>query len=243
MFRGIFSGVLSGTILSVGCLFGPGIGTAVGQGFDTIYGRGVHQLFDRQCQEAIQSFDLAIGVNDQDPRAWYFRGLAHEFSGNSWAAQSDYQQGAMLEARGNRRSHAVGQALERIQGPTRICIEKIRLEAFYTSPAATAVYPTSEYDSSVMAQPGDMAPGGISAPRPTQEQAPPLIKSDASFSSETQAPEPESASAADDAPALTDTTPFEDQPAVETQQEAPASGDPPGDQDSGDPVEDDPFNF
>ncbi len=100
--------------------------SSFGQTFDSLYGLGVHQFFNGCDTEAIQIFDAVIATYPDDPRSYYFRGLAKMRSGDSYSAQADFQLGAEMEAVGNRRSSVVNRSLERIQGPTRMCIEQAR---------------------------------------------------------------------------------------------------------------------
>lgn len=92
------------------------------------YGNGMHQYFNRQYSEAILSFSNAISVNPKDPRPYFYRGLAKSKCGGDGAA--DFQQGAFRESYESGRSlSSVNRSLERIQGPTRLDIERYRREA------------------------------------------------------------------------------------------------------------------
>lgn len=95
---------------------------------DELYGMGVHAYF---AHDALQSQDLltqAIDAGSQDPRVFYFRGLAQSQTNGMDAAILDFVKGAELEADGKSVVN-VGKALERVQGHARLEIEKARLDA------------------------------------------------------------------------------------------------------------------
>lgn len=93
-----------------------------------IYGRGVHAFHSGQYQQAGEWLSMAIDNGYKDPRAFYFRGLTAAASGRGYEAESDFQQGAELEAAGTFGS-IVGRSLARIQGSVRIQLEQIRERA------------------------------------------------------------------------------------------------------------------
>lgn len=131
MFRkSIFSACL---IVAGGSFTGQimlGSSTAQGQEYvlDEIYGRGVHRFFAYDYPSAIENLTLAIENGSNDPRAYYFRGLASAALGNIPEAESDFRAGAMIEAQGAY-GDLIGRSLARIQGPIRLHIEKIRQRA------------------------------------------------------------------------------------------------------------------
>ncbi|MCM2374220.1 hypothetical protein [Aporhodopirellula aestuarii] len=90
-----------------------------------IYGRGVHAYNAGRYDKASEWLSMAITNGFQDPRAYYFRGLAAAASGRAQEAKTDFQQGAEIEARGAF-GDIVGRSLARIQGPTRIELEDAR---------------------------------------------------------------------------------------------------------------------
>ena len=98
---------------------------------DWYYGNGVHQFNRGQYHDAIQSMNSAIATGSNDPRPYIFRGLAQKYTGNTTAAQADFYQGAMVEARTKKRSRALSRSLERVQGSVRMEIEKARKDARY----------------------------------------------------------------------------------------------------------------
>lgn len=117
-------------ILSIGTMFGMNELNGQ-QSFETAYGNGVHHFFNGDYQKAIDSLTLAVGENAKDPRAYFYRGLANERLGNS--PESDFQLGARMEAAKGGRLSMVNDALERVQGYSRITIENVRGEALLTA--------------------------------------------------------------------------------------------------------------
>jgi len=91
-----------------------------------LYGEGVHRYFARDYTGAEQSLNRAVEAGSQDPRVFYYRGLARSAYGG--ASEMDYEEGARLEASG-RVGVNVGLALTRIQGYERVKIEKARHDA------------------------------------------------------------------------------------------------------------------
>ncbi len=63
-----------------------------------IYGNGVHAYFGQDYVKAHECFTSAIDGKTQDPRAYYFRGLALLKLGRPQEAESDFQRGAKLES-------------------------------------------------------------------------------------------------------------------------------------------------
>jgi len=98
-----------------------------------IYGNGVHAYFNQDYLKAHQLLTTAIDGHSQDPRCYYFRGLALIKLGRPQDAESDFQQGAKLEsASDSARSYSVARALERVQGSDRSTLEQYRIEARMT---------------------------------------------------------------------------------------------------------------
>lgn len=88
-----------------------------------LYGKACHIFFQGGNDAVIATLDEAIGLDDGDPRMFYFRGLAKRRLGRSDEAAADFQRGGELERSG---AFAVGVALERIQGPERLVVEEYR---------------------------------------------------------------------------------------------------------------------
>ena len=95
-----------------------------------IYGNGVHAYFNQDYVKAHELFTRAIDAHTDDPRVFYFRGLALVKLGRPQEADNDFQRGAKLEsAIDPSRVYNVARALERIQGPERASLEQFRLDA------------------------------------------------------------------------------------------------------------------
>ncbi len=98
------------------------------QVMDDVYGRGVHAYYAGQTDRSLEWLNQAIDAGSQDPRVYYYRGLAtiRQTGGLVDAGIPDFEQAALLEVTSGRVVN-VGKALERIQGSTRATIEDIRL--------------------------------------------------------------------------------------------------------------------
>jgi len=96
---------------------------------DQLYGNGVHYYFGNDYSRAYDSLSSAIRGGSKDPRAYYFRGLAELRLGREPDATADFSMGASLEATDANGRYFVGQALERVQGPTRKTLEQYRENA------------------------------------------------------------------------------------------------------------------
>ena len=95
---------------------------------DTLYSSGVEAYFRGCSAEAESSFSSLMGVDPNDPRAYYFRALSLMRQGREDEARSDMQVGAQIEARSPHRFD-IGKTLERVQGPTRLLLEQYRSRA------------------------------------------------------------------------------------------------------------------
>ncbi len=92
-----------------------------------LYGRGVHAYFALDYDTAIDLLTESIAKNDADPRAFYFRGLALAARDGVDSGLADFAAGAEREIiRRDKRVYDVNGALQRIQGATRIALEKRR---------------------------------------------------------------------------------------------------------------------
>lgn len=92
------------------------------------YGNGVHAYYAGDYQRSYDELSTGIDGGTQDPRAFYFRGLAALRLGRLDEADADFALGATAEAAG-RGGWAVGRSLERIQGEPRLQLEKHRVRA------------------------------------------------------------------------------------------------------------------
>jgi hypothetical protein len=93
------------------------------------YGRGVHAYFANQIDLAEQFLSQVIEAGSTDPRVFYFRAMTRMRSGRRDEAEIDMRVGAAFEARDPGNSLAIGKALERVQGPARLLLERIRQQA------------------------------------------------------------------------------------------------------------------
>src|SRR4051812_36257489 len=95
---------------------------------DTLYSSGVQAYFGGRPAEAETSFTSLLRIDPNDPRAFYFRALSRMQQGRQEEARSDMEIGAQMEARSPNR-YDIGKILERVQGPTRLTLEKYRSAA------------------------------------------------------------------------------------------------------------------
>lgn len=82
------------------------------------YGRGVHSYFAGDYVRSHSDLSSAIQGGIDDPRAWYFRGLAALKLGRLDEAEADFAEGAARES-GAPLLWRVPQAIERVQGSER----------------------------------------------------------------------------------------------------------------------------
>jgi hypothetical protein len=94
-----------------------------------VYGEGVHAYFAGDYREAHALLSKAIDSGSQDPRAYYFRGLAHLRLGRDPEARDDFAEGARLEVADADRFYNVSKSLERVQGRNRLLLERYRSDA------------------------------------------------------------------------------------------------------------------
>ena len=96
---------------------------------DQIYGKGVHAFFDRDYEEAVTILSKTEEIKNNDPRSYYFLGLAYLRQKKTEQADQYFKKAAQLEYSGRSlRDYAVPESLRRIQGEERLRIEKIRAE-------------------------------------------------------------------------------------------------------------------
>jgi hypothetical protein len=170
-----------------------------------LYGRGVHAHYANKSQEAYDHFSMAINNGIEDPRAFYFRGIAACALGRQFEAESDWQRGAELEARG-KIVGSIGRSLARFQGADRIKLEEIRQKAKLDFLAQAAMRSKARYGE-IESMQGDMlrsrplqplAPRGSIAPPPapmaaddnpfSDDLGEPMVDSDDAFEGAMTAP-------------------------------------------------------
>jgi hypothetical protein len=92
-----------------------------------LYGTGVHAYFAGDYQQAMTDFTTVADAGTNDPRVYYFRGLASKrLGGNPY---EDFARGAELEAKTIDRFYPVSRSLERVQGSDRVALERYRAQA------------------------------------------------------------------------------------------------------------------
>lgn len=139
-----------------------------------VYGRGVHAYFAGQYDQANMYLTSAIDGGTRDPRAFYFRGMVANSRGLQDQAESDWLQGAKMEAAAGG-GDSIGRSLSRFQGSARLKLEEIRqiarMEALMTASARSdtrmrelGVDPAAPVPS---AQPRAAAPVAPAPPAPT----------------------------------------------------------------------------
>lgn len=175
-----------------------------------LYGEGVHRFYNSDFTGADQILSTVVDSGSEDPRAYYFRGLAREMSGGS--GDMDFETGARLEAEG-KRSVNVGQALMRIQCPLRSKIEKARLDARILAKQQQLMV---EQARAQQLQSSGAAPA----------VTPPSTAGNTPFPTELEPASDIGMEPAPATPEISDTgDPFSDEPAASGTPSAPASGD------------------
>ncbi len=91
-------------------------------------GDGMHAYHAGQYDRAYDDLTNAIEAGTDDPRGYYFRGLAALRLGRTSEAQADFTTGADREL-ANGGVRRVSQSLERVQGADRLTLERYRARA------------------------------------------------------------------------------------------------------------------
>lgn len=97
---------------------------------------GAAAFLNGKHQVAVQLLDVAVSNGSNDPRTYYFRGLARQQLGLSDEAAIDYKAAIGLELHPANRID-VDLALEPVQGESRLALEKHRHEAITTARQAS----------------------------------------------------------------------------------------------------------
>ena len=193
------------------------------------YGTGVHQFFAGNYAQAMVDLTAAIDGGSKDPRAYYFRALSELKIGQQAAAQADLSKGAALESADINQFYPVAKSLERIQGSSRLTLER------YRALARAEAYQRQERRNTVRYEQRRRAEGQVLR---SPDFAPPPTKASAVAPIVPAPPKPGPAVPADEdpfaekeQPAAPETaTPAEEMPV----EEAPAA-DAPADDPFGDP--------
>jgi tetratricopeptide (TPR) repeat protein len=112
---------------------------------DKLYGEGVHAFFSGDLEAAAKHLDASIAAGNRDPRCYYYRGLALSRMGQADAAKADLQMGAALEAQSPDTTSLINRSIQRIQGLTRISLEKYRTDAQLAALAARKARDAQRY--------------------------------------------------------------------------------------------------
>ena len=112
-----------------------------------LFGLGVHAYFDGQTEDAFELFTAVIEQGAEDPRCYYFRGLSLLRLGQEEQAAQDFRRGSDLEFSEAGKLIPVGRALQRIQGDSRLRIERFRAEARIVARANRRSAQQAEYNA------------------------------------------------------------------------------------------------
>lgn len=167
-----------------------------------MYGRGVHRYFANEFDQAYEDLTLAIDNGLQDPRAYYFRGLAAAALGRQDEAEADWRTGATYEARGNY-TGSIGRALARIQGTQRLQLEDIRQLVRLEERARSEARSRARYEALDESEPRSLR-------SPGRAPAPPAAPAPAAPADPAPATPTDPAPAVPPAPADASSNPFED---------------------------------
>ena len=143
----MFRAYCTSSILAI-CMFALLIPCAVAQDAQhrVLYGQGVHAYYSGDYESSVRYLTATISKNTDDPRSYYFRGLANAKLGNDEASLADLKKGAAIEALDDRGVYKISTALQRIQGQPRLQIEKLRKQARLDLVAAEKVRLQARYE-------------------------------------------------------------------------------------------------
>ncbi len=100
------------------------------QRIETLYGQAVHAFFGHDYQETVDLLGDVVKMKSEDPRVYFFLGLAHRRLGDNKQAERYFKQAARFELTGFKaRDYQISEVLRRIQGTERQIIEKYRQQA------------------------------------------------------------------------------------------------------------------
>jgi tetratricopeptide (TPR) repeat protein len=108
--------------------FAPGLAAEEQLAVRQALGGGMHAFHAGDYDRAYQELSNAIEAGSDDPRGYYFRGLAALRMGRTSEAEADFASGADREAAGGS-MRRVSLALERVQGQDRMSLERYRSRA------------------------------------------------------------------------------------------------------------------
>ena len=181
-------------------------------------GAGMHAFHAGDYDRAYQELSNAIEAGSDDPRGYYFRGLAAMRMGRTSEAEADFAAGADREAAGGS-MRRVSLALERVQGQDRITLERFRSRARLATLARDRDAVMRRYSGI------EDAAGDVRRRRRPEDIRPELVpppaeQPRAAVEAEELAPPAESPAPAKKKPAAKSDDPFADEPADEPAAEA-----------------------
>jgi tetratricopeptide (TPR) repeat protein len=112
---------------------------------DKLYGAGVHAYFAGNFEAALEQLDAAVAAGSRDPRCYFYRGLTSWKLGNAAAAKTNFSEGARLEAANPELSRMISRSMQRVQGSTRLTIERFRADAQVAALAARKARDATRY--------------------------------------------------------------------------------------------------
>lgn len=210
---------------------------------DAAYGRGVHAYYAGNFQQSHDTLSRVIAMETQDPRVYYFRGLAALQLGRRDEAIADFSDGADLEAQGWS-VRTVSRSMERVQGPDRLLLERSRTRARLAVAQARRPEARSMSDATFSGPRYSGIGGGPSA-APRKPRRPTAMPKPASpFDEPSESTEPPAIDSAMPSPESPPPTakPVPTQPAP-TMKPAPKKPAMPADPFGDDPFDDDPFGL
>ncbi|MEX2188519.1 MAG: hypothetical protein WD875_17045 [Pirellulales bacterium] len=178
---------------------------------DKLYGEGVHAYFAGNIDAALKHLDASVAAGNRDPRCYYYRGLANWKLAKADAAKADFTQGAKLEAQSPELTTMINRSIQRVQGRTRLTIEKFRSDAQLAALAARKARDTARYGAA-RASAIDELRKQAEAPKGNVPLLPDAATPDAA-APDAPATDAADAAAAADAPPAKD--PFADEPATD----------------------------
>lgn len=137
-------------VLGLG-LLAPGFVMAADEVPRDAYATAVSAYFAKDYALADSLLTQLVERGSEDPRVFYYRGLAANATGQAAKAQADYEAGALLEAAGRGRVD-IDRALEKVQGAERLAIQQQRHAAKQATAKALGGYRKSKALQSELAQ-------------------------------------------------------------------------------------------
>mgnify|MGYP003332447457 FL=1 len=119
---------------------------------DDLYGQGVHAYYEGDYSASAQWLGQAISQGSQDPRVYYFKGLAHLQLGEKDQADGTFAKGAEIETAGTERYYPIAESLARVQGNARASIEQARRVARATAKERELVRQKARYEEALRAE-------------------------------------------------------------------------------------------